>query len=263
VIGRVGTEETVNALRGDLKELGRWSESWQMKFSIEKCKVMHLGSKNAAMDYFMEGRKLEKVKEEKDLGILVNNTFKVSSQCVKAAKKANQILGLIKRTITCKKKDILLKLYKSLVRPHLEYCIQAWRPHFSKDIEVLERVQRRATRMMEECRGRPYEERLKLVGLTTLERRRERADLIEVFKILNGLEGIKEETFFRRHLSVTRGHSMKLSKDRVNKDVLKYSFAHRVIDKWNRLPEKVINAKSINNFKNKIDAFLRDNWGDE
>jgi len=73
-----------------------------------------------------------------------------------AAKKGNQIglLGLIKRTITCRSKEIILRLYKSLARPHLEYCIQAWRPHLVKNIELLEKVQERATRMIEECAGK-------------------------------------------------------------------------------------------------------------
>ena len=93
-------------------------------------------------------------------------------------------------------KRVILSLYKSLVRPHLEYCIQAWRPHLRKDIDILEKVQRRATRMIEECKGRTYEERLEITGLTTLEARRTRADMLEVFKILNKFEAVDETIFF-------------------------------------------------------------------
>jgi hypothetical protein len=92
-----------------------------------------------------------------------------------------------------------------------------------------------------------------MVGLTTLECKRTRADLIEVFKILKGFEGIEEQLFFRRHISNTRGHSMILYKDRVNRDVLKYSFANRIIEQWDRLQE-VISDNSINSFKNKVDT---------
>ena len=151
---------------------------------------MHIGAQNLEEEYFMEGNKLEKVSEEKDLGVIISKNFKVSKQCIKAAKKGNQILGLIKRTITCRKKEVVIRLYKSLVRPHLEYCIQAWRPHLVKDIMLLEQVQRRATRMIEECKGKSYEERLEILGLIILENRRIRADSIEVFKILKGFEGI-------------------------------------------------------------------------
>ena len=106
---------------------------------------------------------------------------------------------MIARTFVSRNKKVMLRLYKSLVRPNLEYCIQAWRPHLVKDIEMLEKVQRRATRMMVGNRDMTYERRLKYVGLTTLETRRERADLLEVYKILNGLEGVNEKDF----LSVT------------------------------------------------------------
>ena len=132
----------------DLKVLWDWSEKWQMKFNTDKCKVMHVGANNLQEEYFMDGKQLEKISEEKDLGVIVSSNFKVSNQCIKAAKKGNQILGLIRRTITCRSKEIIVRLYKSLVRPHLEYCIQAWRPHLVKDIDILEKVQRRATRMI-------------------------------------------------------------------------------------------------------------------
>ena len=132
-----------------------------------------------------------------------------------------------------------------------------------KDIELLEKVQRRATRMIEECAGKTYKERLKIVGLTTLECRRMRADLIEVYKILKGFEGIEEKLLFTRHISNTRGHTMKLYKNRVNSDVLKYSFANRVIEHWNKLPENVINVNSINSFKNKVDKYLSEIERDE
>ena len=115
--------------------------------------------------------------------------------------------------------------------------------------------------MVEECRGKEYEERLKIMGLVSLETRRVRADLLEVYKILSGLEGIDETKLFRRHISATRGHSMKLYKERVNRDVLKFSFANRVIEMWNKLPEEIISAKGLNIFKNRLDKYLRKNEG--
>jgi len=105
---------------------------------------------------------------------------------------------MIYRTFEYKNKEIILQLYKSLVRPHLDYCIQAWRPYLCKDVEILEKVQRRATRMIWECKGLEYNERLRKLGLTSLETRRIRADLIEVFTIMNGLEGLSEEIFFKK-----------------------------------------------------------------
>ena len=108
-----------------------------------------------------------------------------------------QILGLIRRNIVYKEKELLIPLYKTIVRPHLEYCIQAWRPYRKKDIDMLERVQRRATKMIPKLRNISYEIRLKECGLTTLETRRLRGDQNEVFKILNGYENIDRNIFSR------------------------------------------------------------------
>ena len=108
--------------------------------------------------------------------------MKVSEQCGIAASKGNQILGLIRRNITYKGKKLIIPLYKAIVRPHLEYCIQAWIPYRKKDIDTLERIQRRATKMIPELRDLSYEERLKEFGLTTLETRRLRGDQIEVLR---------------------------------------------------------------------------------
>ena len=91
----------------------------------------------------------------------------------------------------------LIPLYKAIVRPHLEYCIQAWNPHLRKDVDMLEKIQRRATKLIPELRDLTYEERLKECGLTTLETRRLRGNQIEVFKILNGYENIDSNIFFR------------------------------------------------------------------
>ena len=157
--------------------------------------------------------------------------------------------------------DILLKLYKSLVRPILDYSVQAWRPYLQKDIDVLERVQRRATRMVEGCEGMYYRRRLLELQLTTLETRRERADMIEVFKICKGLEGVKEEDFFVRQKGSTRANEFKIFKKRLNLDLAKYSFGNRVINNWNKLPNSVVQATSVDAFKGRLDKFMGATWG--
>ena len=92
------------------------------------------------------------------------------------------MLGMINRAFTYKTKEVVLKLYKSLVRPHLDYCIQAWRPYKQKDIDLLESIQRRMSRIIPELRHLDYPSRLRILQITTLETRRVRADLLEVFK---------------------------------------------------------------------------------
>lgn len=257
IVGGVRTLEGVNVIKNDLIALSRWCSEWQMELNVEKCKVMHVGVNNKMERYGINGQDLVETSEEKDLGVIINQNLKVSQQCLTAAKKGNQILGLIYRTFSMRSKEIIVRLYKALVRPHLDYCIQAWRPHLQKDIDVLEKVQRRATRMIEGLKDLYYEERLKVVRLTTLENRMIRADMLEVFKIVKGLEGLKENNFFvRRGEGRLRGHQYTLIKKSFRTNLGKFSFGNRVINIWNSLPANVVSSGTINEFKSGLDRFL-------
>ena len=125
----------------------KWSEKWQMLFNFGKCKSLHTGPGNTSMNYEMGGTILSKTVKENDLGVTMNANMKVSEQCRIATSKGNQVLGMIRRNITYKDKSLIVALYKEIVRPHLEYCIQAWRPYLRKDIDMLEKMQRRATHL--------------------------------------------------------------------------------------------------------------------
>ena len=146
-------------LQDDIDKLVRWSEKWQMLFNFGKCKCLHTGPGNTGMNYEMGGSILSKTVKEKDLGVSMNADMKVSEQCRIAASKGNQILGMIRRNITYKEKSLIVPLYKAIVRPHLEYCIQAWSPYLRKDIDMLEKIQRRATKLIPGLRDLTYEER--------------------------------------------------------------------------------------------------------
>ena len=141
-----------------------------MLFNFGKCKCLHTGPGNNGMNYEMGGTILTKTVKEKDLGVSINANMKVSEQCRIATSKGNQVLGMIRRNIT--ENSLIVPLYKAIVRPHLEYCIQAWSPYLRKDIDMLEKIQRRATKLIPGLRDLIYEERLKECGLTTLETRR-------------------------------------------------------------------------------------------
>jgi ribonucleases P/MRP protein subunit RPP40 len=103
---------------------------------------------------------------------------------------------MIKRTFTVRDKSTILQLYESLVRPHPEYSIQAWKPNFRKDIDLLEGVQRSATKLITAIKDEIFDDRLHYVNLTTLETRRLRGDLIEVFKIFEGLDDLDPHIYF-------------------------------------------------------------------
>ena len=216
-------------------------------------------------EYKMGYAVLGRTTQAKDLGVTFSADVTVSERCGIAASKGNQILGLIRRTIMYKEKQLIALLYKAIVIPHLEYCIQAWRPYRKKDIDKIERIQRRATKMIPELRDLSYESRLLQCDLTTLETRRlrrpkeryPRRDQIEVFKIVNGYEDVDRNMFFKlKEGSRTRGHKAALVKEQCRLDLRKYSFSQRVINEWNKLPNDYVNASSVNMFKNRIDRYL-------
>ena len=147
-----------------------------------------------------------------------------------------------------------INIYTDLTsRPHLEYCSTVWSPHYNKDKTLLERVQHRFTRLFPHLRSQPYEVRLSHLGLWTLEERRNRADLIEVFKIVKGLSSTPWSRFFHKaEGTVTRGHSWKLAKRKCC-DTRLYFFSQRVINRWNSLSQEDVDASSINCFKNRLE----------
>ena len=153
-------------LQDDIDKLVRWSEKWSMLFNFRKCKCLHTGPGNTGMHYEMGGTILSKTVKEKYLGVKMIANMKVSEQCRIATSKGNQVLGMIRRNITYKENSLMVPLYKTIIRPHLEYCIQAWSPYLRKDIDMLEKIQRRATKLIPGLRDLRYEERLKECGWT-------------------------------------------------------------------------------------------------
>ena len=135
-------------LQDDIDKLVKWSDKWQMLLHFWKSKCLHTGPGNIGMNYEMGGTILSKTGKEKHLGVTMNANMKVSQQCRIAASKGNQVLGMIRRNITYKEKSLIVPLYKAIVRPHLEYFTQEWNPHLRKDIDMLEKIQRRATKLI-------------------------------------------------------------------------------------------------------------------
>ena len=152
VFRKVTNDTDKQSLQDDLDKLVKWSEKWQMLLNFGKCKCIHIGHGNMDDEYTMGNAVLGRTTQEKDLGVTCSADMKVSEQCGIAASKGNQVLGLIRRTIMYKEKQLIVPLYIAIVRPHLEYCIQTWRPYRKKDIDKLERIQQRATKIIPELR---------------------------------------------------------------------------------------------------------------
>jgi hypothetical protein len=256
IYSEVGSSDDILKLQNDLIQMGKWSSDWLMLFNTGKCKVMHFGSNNVQTSYTINGQTLSTVTEEIDLGVLFQSNMKCDRHCANVVAKANRTLGMIKRCFSSKGKDIILSLYKSLIRPRLEYAVQAWNPYLRKDIDLLERVQRRATKMIVGMQGRSYVDRLKMLNLTTLETRRMRGDMIEVFKILKGFDMVEVGKFFTNNVGITRGHGLKLFKYGSRLDCRKHCFSHRVVDFWNSLPSDIVACNTIGKFKKDLDKFM-------
>jgi len=192
---KVDNVEDVSKMPEDLNRICLWSEINLMPFNISKCRVMHLGNRNQKAEYDLLGQRIVETKEEKDLGVIFSDTFKPTTNCGKASKAANKIVGLIRRNIINKTEEEMLILYKTLVRPTLDYCIPVWRPYLRKDIKQLERIQKRFTKMISGCKKMNYGQRLEKLNLTTLEERHHRADMIQVFKIINDRSNVYPANF--------------------------------------------------------------------
>nr|XP_047141038.1 uncharacterized protein LOC105848124 [Hydra vulgaris] len=244
-------------LQEDINRLVKWSEDWLITFNESKCKVMYIGKKNPRYEYKLNNSVLTETMIENDLGIFISNNLEWKYHVNSAIGKANRKLGMIKNSFEYLDELSLKLLYKSLVRPHLEYGATVWSPFWKKDIDNLEIVQHRATRI-ESLRGKSYEERLKILELPTLFDRRRRGDLIQMYKISKGKDIVN---FHHPPLNFELERSSRSNNCRIRRQFTKsrirhHFFTNRVINDWNSLPQWILDKDNLNIFKNSIDNYF-------
>ena len=247
----IGGLEDCEKMQQALDKLYEWAKTWEMQFNLGKCKIMHIGRNNPRQKYKMGGRELEVVEEEKDVGVLIHCSLKPSRHCQRAASAAMGVLNQIRCNFHYRDKKVYIGLYKQYVRPHVEFASPAWSPWSQADVSVIESVQKKAIKMAAGLSGTNYEQRCAEVGLDTLEERRRKQDLCQVYKIMAGIDKVDRSKLFDLVGENGRGRtrieadSLNLRKEKFNTEVRKNFFSCRVINDWNSLPENTKRAKNI------------------
>ena len=261
LFARSEAPEARAALQKDIDSLCKWSNDWLLSFHPQKCCVMRLGNNPPEHTYTMTAttngeetkHSLNESNAEKDLGVIIDNKLNFSNHISQATGKANRTLGVLRRSFDHLSDKTFIQLYKSLVRPMLEYGHSIWTPAKKNQQQEVETVQRRATKLIGRLKNKPYSQRLRELKLPSLQFRRLRGDMIDTYKYLTGIYKTSSPTFKLHDTRDTRGHSKKLSKSRHNLQIRKNFLSERVVTPWNSLPEDVVSAPSLNTFKNRLD----------
>ena len=261
---QIKNEQDKRNLQQTIDLMHDWTEKWQLHFNETKCKVLHLGQNNPRHSYFIgkddKRIELEETTLEKDLGVHIDRNLSFEEHINKITKKAASKCARILKNFTYRSKEVLVPIFKTIVRPILEYANSAWSSGLRKNINEIERIQKSFTKHIYQVKHLNYEQRLEKLNLPSLEYRRFRGDLIQTYKIAKNLydKETVDSLFKFKENDRLRGHKYKITKYYYNKVQFKHFFTNRVTNHWNSLPSHIVEANSLNIFKNKIDEHFKD-----
>ena len=256
---QITSREDALTLQSDIDKLEEWSKIWKLHFNHKKCHVLTMGKLEniqCAYRYSVYSQEMEHVFEEKDLGVTIDADLKFEEHIASKVRTANAIVGQMRRSFSYLDCDTFKRIYTAFVRPHLEYGVAVWSPHLSRNINALENVQIRATKLVDGLSKLDYTERLKRLELPTLAFRRRRGDAIEMFKHFHKYDKSTLAPSFNPRQRPSRKHDFQLFTPQMldgKNGPQSNFFFQRTTKVWNDLPKYVVDAKNINQFKNRLD----------
>jgi len=244
-----------------LSRIEAWCSTWQLNLAIDKCNVLRISNRSAykppnssatSVNYFycLYNQQVNICYSVRDLGVLVDDELKFAEHISSIVHKAMSRANLILRCFLSHNPDLLLRAYRTYVRPVLEYCSPVWSPHHCYLIDRIENVQRYFTKRIPGMRHKSYSDRLLALRLQSLKVRRVIYDLTLCYQIIDShIDTSLASLFTVNTYQKTRGHDLRLTAAKFTKDITKFFFTNRVIRQWNKLPSHIVHAPSVKSFK--------------
>ena len=243
--------QAISDIQSDINAVVEWCRRWRLNLNPTKCYFIHYNPKNSninhAPQYFIEETQINRKQKVTDLGLVITEDLKFHSHVDHICKLSKWEISRIRRSFVSRNPQFLTNMFKTFVRPNLEYAVQVWNPSYIEDKKKIERIQNRFTRLLPHGPVMTPEERNQYLKLTDHETRRLRGDLILMYKMISAGE-LTPKTETR-----TRGHSKAIEIERARTNLRSHSFHFRNSRTWNSLPEEVVSAKDINEFKTMLD----------
>ena len=254
--GRTNTLDKCYQLAQNLNKLEEWCSDWQLSINYDKCEVLRVGRQNLNFQYELGGNVIPSKTYCRDLGVYVGNDLYYRHHYETITRNGHYLCKLIRNSFASQNVDFLVFMYKTYILPKIEYASSVWSPYYKKDVDLIEKVQKKFTKFIPNLFESPYMERLNILKMITLEERRIYLDIILMYKIVHGLVDLEFEKYCRFNTRGTRGHPLKLNvilSSRVN--CHKYHFFSRIVKIWNAVPTEIITIEKLAVFKKRIYDF--------